>query len=176
VSVFFPTAEPSDHDAGDFFGSSVSITSGGSVLVGATGHEEGTLSGGAFVFDSFPPCDCPADTNDDGLVDVEDLVNVILAWGSSDPDADVNGDDVVDVMDLVAVILAWGPCPGESGTVLSLAEELEGAALDWPEDWDAFMENIDDENYQCWMHHYLTSPCGVLCPDPPDCPDDDPYF
>jgi hypothetical protein len=37
------------------------------------------------------------------------------------------------------------------------------------------MQNIDDQNYRCWMYHYLTSPCGVLCPEPPDCPGSDPY-
>ena len=38
------------------------------------------------------------------------LVNVILAWGSADPDADVDESGAVDVDDVVAVILAWGPC------------------------------------------------------------------
>jgi hypothetical protein len=83
---------------------------------------------------------------------------------------------MVDVGDLIVVILAWGVCPGASGSPpLSLASELEGALLDWPQDWDAFMQHIDDENYRCWMHHYLTSPCGALCPEPPDCPGSDPY-
>ena len=54
--------------------------------------------------------DCPADTNDDGTVDVQDLVNVILAWGTDDANADVNADGVVDVQDLVDVIVAWGSC------------------------------------------------------------------
>ena len=53
--------------------------------------------------------DCP-DTNDDDVVDVQDLVNVILDWGSDDPNSDVNDDGIVDVQDLVAVILEWGPC------------------------------------------------------------------
>ncbi|MHC4908889.1 MAG: DNRLRE domain-containing protein [Planctomycetota bacterium] len=53
---------------------------------------------------------CPADTNGDGAVDVQDLVNVILAWGTDDIAADVNGDGTVDVQDLVDVIVAWGPC------------------------------------------------------------------
>ncbi|MHC5005287.1 MAG: hypothetical protein ACYTJ0_19465 [Planctomycetota bacterium] len=53
---------------------------------------------------------CTADTNLDGAVDVDDLVDVILAWGGSDPAADVDDDGDVDVDDIVAVILAWGPC------------------------------------------------------------------
>ncbi|MHC5001606.1 MAG: GC-type dockerin domain-anchored protein, partial [Planctomycetota bacterium] len=55
---------------------------------------------------------CPADTNLDGTVDVDDLVAVILAWGGDDPAADTDNDGVVGVDDLVAVILAWGPCGG----------------------------------------------------------------
>ena len=55
----------------------------------------------------LPPC--PADTNFDGEVDVEDLTAVILGWGGSGS-ADVNNDGTVDVQDLTEVILAWGPC------------------------------------------------------------------
>jgi hypothetical protein len=53
---------------------------------------------------------CLGDVDGSGAVDVQDLVAVVLAWGSSDPAADVNGDGTVDVQDLVAVIVAWGPC------------------------------------------------------------------
>ena len=59
--------------------------------------------------DCEPPC--PADVNDDGLVNVDDLTTVILAWNGDDPDADINGDGVVGVDDLTAVILGWGSCP-----------------------------------------------------------------
>ena len=52
------------------------------------------------------------DANDDGLVDVDDLVMVILGWGPcpAPPDpcsADVDGSGAVDVDDLVMVILNW---------------------------------------------------------------------
>ncbi|MHC4908415.1 MAG: GC-type dockerin domain-anchored protein [Planctomycetota bacterium] len=53
---------------------------------------------------------CPADVTGDGVVDVQDLVEVVLAWGSDDADADVNDDGVVDVQDLVEIITTWGPC------------------------------------------------------------------
>ena len=56
------------------------------------------------------PAPCPGDTNADGVVDVTDLVNVVLQWGSADPGSDLNDDGVVDVKDLLEVILAWGPC------------------------------------------------------------------
>jgi polyhydroxybutyrate depolymerase len=56
-----------------------------------------------------PAC---ADTNDDGEIDVDDLLNVILDWGTDGSafGGDVDGSGVVDADDLVAVILAWGPC------------------------------------------------------------------
>ena len=65
-------------------------------------------------------CPCPGDTNDDGDVDVNDLNNVILDWGT---DGSAHGGDVtdatgsgppdgtVDVNDLNAVIVGWGACP-----------------------------------------------------------------
>jgi spore coat protein A len=60
-------------------------------------------------FQTLPAC--PGDTGGDGVTDVQDLVAVVLAWGTADPFADVTADGVVDVQDLVAVLLGWGPCP-----------------------------------------------------------------
>jgi hypothetical protein len=54
-------------------------------------------------------CADSVDTNGDCMVDVQDLVNVILAWGSDQADADGNDDGVVDVQDLVNIIVEWGP-------------------------------------------------------------------
>jgi hypothetical protein len=56
------------------------------------------------------PPSCAGDTNDDGVVDVTDLVNVITGWNGADPAADVNDDGIVDVQDLVIVTTEWGPC------------------------------------------------------------------
>jgi hypothetical protein len=60
------------------------------------------------------PNPCPADINADGLVDVQDLVELFLNWGCTNPPGpcpgDVNQDDVVDVLDLVEMLLAWGAC------------------------------------------------------------------
>jgi hypothetical protein len=62
------------------------------------------LTGAAFV-------PCLADVTRDGFVNVEDLVAVILDWGTcSDCQTDINGDDLVNVEDLVQVILKWGTC------------------------------------------------------------------
>jgi hypothetical protein len=53
---------------------------------------------------------CDADYDGDGQVDVDDLIGIILAWGTDDPAADLDGDGVVDVGDLQTVITDWGPC------------------------------------------------------------------
>ena len=54
---------------------------------------------------------CPSDFNGDGVVDVNDLLLLIAAWGSCDAcPEDLNSDGVVDVNDLLLVISAWGAC------------------------------------------------------------------
>jgi hypothetical protein len=60
------------------------------------------------------PPPCPSDTNGDGWVDVIDLVNVVLDWGTGGAEhhGDVDGSGFVDVADLVNVVLLWGPCGG----------------------------------------------------------------
>jgi len=54
---------------------------------------------------------CPADINQDGVVDVLDLLAVLNAWGDCPgcPE-DITGDGVVDVLDLLEVLGSWGPC------------------------------------------------------------------
>lgn len=53
---------------------------------------------------------CQGDVNEDGVVDVGDLLAVIDQWGAVGSPADVNGDGIVDVSDLLAIVGAWGPC------------------------------------------------------------------
>jgi hypothetical protein len=67
---------------------------------------------------SGPVCGC-GDTNGDGTVDVNDLNNVILDWGT---DGSAHGGDltdntltgppdgIVNVNDMVSVIMNWGDC------------------------------------------------------------------
>ena len=55
---------------------------------------------------------CCGDIDEDGDIDVNDLVQVILGWGDvGDVPGDVNGDGEVDIDDLIILFLAWGPCP-----------------------------------------------------------------
>jgi uncharacterized repeat protein (TIGR01451 family) len=82
----------------------------------ALGQTDCAAQGGAWqgvdstCADVTCPTACPPDVTGDGLVDVGDLVAVIVAWGTSDPDADIDGSGLVDVSDLVAVLVAWGVC------------------------------------------------------------------
>ena len=52
---------------------------------------------------------CPGDTNDDGVINVTDLLNAIANWGNSG-EGDINGDGIVDVSDILGMVAAWGPC------------------------------------------------------------------
>ncbi len=105
----------SDAAASQLFGVSVAV-SGDIAVVGAPRNDDACPrdpdcnSGSAYVFCNISPFVCPADTDGSSVVDVVDLVNVILAWGSADPAADVNADGIVDVQDLIEVVLNWGPC------------------------------------------------------------------
>ncbi|MCI0363267.1 MAG: dockerin type I domain-containing protein, partial [Phycisphaerales bacterium] len=53
---------------------------------------------------------CPADLTGDDVVNIDDLLAVIEAWGASGGAADVNEDGAVNVDDLLIVTGAWGPC------------------------------------------------------------------
>jgi hypothetical protein len=45
-----------------------------------------------------------------GIVNIDDLTQVILNWGSAGPAGDVTANGAVDIDDLTAVILGWGTC------------------------------------------------------------------
>ncbi len=89
---------------------------GGASYFQAIDFPNRTPQGFPFVIEGSAPGDvCAGDTNDDGVVDVTDLINVISTWGTDGQgpgfDADLNGDGIVDVVDLVQVITGWGSCP-----------------------------------------------------------------
>jgi hypothetical protein len=53
-------------------------------------------------------CPSPIDVNADGVIDVDDLIAVINAWGGcTGCPEDINGDGLVNIDDLLAVILNW---------------------------------------------------------------------
>ena len=48
--------------------------------------------------------------NQDGVVDVNDILALVGAWGSSGPLGDINDDGTVNVVDLIMMLKSWGPC------------------------------------------------------------------
>jgi hypothetical protein len=66
---------------------------------------------GDFRIDS---CFCPADIDENALVDGVDLAIVLSRWGTLPTDyprADTNGDGTVDGSDLAILLSGWGACP-----------------------------------------------------------------
>ena len=53
---------------------------------------------------------CPGDVDRNAIVAPDDILLVISDWGSSDTASDINDDGIVNVIDLLAVLDAWGPC------------------------------------------------------------------
>lgn len=56
-----------------------------------------------------PAATCPADLNDDGVVDGTDLAMVLGGWGTGTPD--LTADGTVNGTDLALLLGAWGECP-----------------------------------------------------------------
>ena len=54
--------------------------------------------------------ECP-DATGDGVVDVNDILAIIGAYETDDPNADVDGSGLVDANDILAVLAGWGLCP-----------------------------------------------------------------
>ena len=99
---------PSDGDADDLFGCSVSV-SGNTAVIGARGDDDnGDSSGAAYIF-----AQCPADFDGDGDVDTIDLLTLLAAWGDCPMECpwDFNGDSYVDDLDREILMEHWGDCP-----------------------------------------------------------------
>ncbi|MHC4990866.1 MAG: FG-GAP repeat protein [Planctomycetota bacterium] len=113
----------SDAAEGDNFGKVVAID-GYLSLVGAWRNaDEGEDTGSAYLFDDCS--DCPSDISGDDHVNVDDLVELLLAWGPcGDCAADVNEDGMVDIDDLLSAILAWGPCDDCNGNGIHDDDDL----------------------------------------------------
>jgi hypothetical protein len=64
---------------------------------------------------------CAADVaGNDGVIDINDLLALLGAWGTGDPVFDIAPagapDGVVNIQDLLTLLAAWGPCPQAQGT------------------------------------------------------------
>jgi hypothetical protein len=54
---------------------------------------------------------CGNDVTADGVVDVNDILAILSAWGGCVCVEDINGDSTVAIDDLLAVLGSYGPCP-----------------------------------------------------------------
>lgn len=57
--------------------------------------------------------DCPGDVDGNGMIDFDDLLSVLAAWGTDSPLHDVaplGGDGTVDFDDVLTVLAGWGDC------------------------------------------------------------------
>ncbi len=56
-------------------------------------------------------CECAGDVDQDGVVNVDDIILLILEYGATGPNvADLNGDLVVNVEDIIIVLGGYGQC------------------------------------------------------------------
>ena len=60
--------------------------------------------------DVIPSDGCPADLNCDGTVNVNDLLDILAAWGQSAVPEDIDESGTVDVNDILLLLSLWGPC------------------------------------------------------------------
>ena len=67
--------------------------------------------GGGNAFDDNCPGTgdpCPGDSNGDNIVNVNDVLETIGAFGSTDGSGDANGDGVCDVNDILIIVGNFG--------------------------------------------------------------------
>ena len=60
------------------------------------------------ILDNEP---CPADLNQDGVVNGADVGLFLVVWGTDDAAADLNQNNIVDGPDLGLLLAGWGICP-----------------------------------------------------------------
>ena len=80
--------------------------------MGSAGYDTSTgwgmIDAGKAVL-AAAPASCPADLNDDNVVNGNDLGILLSSWGSGGS-ADLNDDGIVDGIDLGMMLSAWGSC------------------------------------------------------------------
>jgi hypothetical protein len=86
-------------------------------LKGTIGQfDTGVMSGGDFVLagglwgGEENPCPGDCDPPGDGLVGVNDFLQLLAEWGGPGS-CDIDGNGVVDVGDFLDLLAFWGPCP-----------------------------------------------------------------
>ena len=54
---------------------------------------------------------CEGDFDGDNSVNIDDVLNIIGAFGSYAPEYDLDGDDQITIEDVLAILALYGPCP-----------------------------------------------------------------
>ena len=80
---------------------------GGSLLIGAPAYSGSR--GVVFQTPLAQTLPCAADFDGDGIVNVNDILQMISQWGGTGR-TDINGDSIVNVSDILSLIDAWGNC------------------------------------------------------------------
>lgn len=78
------------------------------LLFGGTWGGAGSTCSDSDVCDPSDPC--PGDLDNDGVVEVDDILEVLSNYGSTGGDGDADGDGDSDVDDILKIINGWGPC------------------------------------------------------------------
>jgi hypothetical protein len=103
------------HDSSPVLGGSITINNDGDVAFqcGLTPPDNNQIEWGSGIFIAHAePVAVPGDVTGNGVVDIDDLLAVINAWGQMGPpgtiQADVSDDGMVNIDDLLFVINHWG--------------------------------------------------------------------
>lgn len=105
------------------YGGAVSITLNGQTIFDLDGEALGAFS--EYVIEICPTATCPADFDQNGLVNTADLLILLTQFGCiGDCPADFNGDGAVDVNDLLIFLTGYGMDCETSAISLDLMEEL----------------------------------------------------
>lgn len=84
---------------------------GETLVIFTATDNSGNSSSCSFTVNIVVPDCCPADYNCNGVINIEDLLTFMGAFGTSNPVIDLTGDDLVNVSDLLIFIAAFGnPC------------------------------------------------------------------
>ena len=102
----------SDAANNDRLGESV-VISGSTVIAGADQDDDGGVnSGSAYVFEIDIDTGCQADWNDDGSVNILDVIAFVNVWNAAGPGSDFNADGNINILDVIAFITVWNVgCP-----------------------------------------------------------------
>lgn len=99
--------QASDGQGDDQFGGAIAIDDDLLIVGARTDDDFGFAAGASYVFDTHAAF-CPADLNNDFVIDTADLGLLLAGFGGINPDLDINGDGVVDTADLGLLLSAFG--------------------------------------------------------------------